>query len=54
MAYETNLGTLWLGFAVAAVTGFLAIRFMLRFLATRTFHPFVVYLWIVGLICIAS
>ena len=54
MTYESDLKILWLGFAVAAVSGYLAIRFMLRFLATRTFHPFVVYLWIIGLLCIAS
>jgi undecaprenyl-diphosphatase len=54
MTYESDVQILWLGFAVAAVSGYLAIRFMLRFLATRTFHPFVVYLWIIGLLCIAS
>jgi undecaprenyl-diphosphatase len=43
-----------LGVAVAAVTGFIAVRFMLRWLRTHDLHDFVVYLWIVGLICIAS
>ncbi len=37
-----------LGFVAAAVTGFLTIRFLLRYLQTNTFYPFVVYVWILG------
>jgi undecaprenyl-diphosphatase len=37
-----------LGFLAAAIVGFLAIRFLLRYLQTNTFYPFVIYVWIVG------
>jgi len=43
-----------LGVAVAAVTGFLAVRWMLRLLRTYDLRGFIVYLWIMGLFCIAS
>jgi undecaprenyl-diphosphatase len=36
------------GFAAAAVCGFLAIAWLLRFLQTNSFFPFVVYRWVVG------
>ncbi len=39
---------LFLGFAAAAVTGFLTIRFLLRYLQSNTFYPFVIYVWIIG------
>jgi len=42
------------GVIVAAVTGYLAIRYMINLLVTGDMHKFVTYLWIVGLICIAS
>jgi len=35
-------------FAAAAVTGFLTIRFLLRYLQSNTFYPFVIYVWIIG------
>ncbi len=56
LMYESNvdLHVKLLGVTVAAVTGFIAVRFMLRWLRTHDLHDFVVYLWIVGLICIAS
>ncbi len=37
-----------LGFLAAAITGFLTIRFLLRYLQSNTFYPFVVYVWVVG------
>jgi len=56
LMYESgaDLHVKLLGVAVAAITGFMAVRFMLRWLRTHDLHDFVVYLWIVGLICIAS
>jgi undecaprenyl-diphosphatase len=56
LMYESgaDLQVKLLGVAVAAVTGFIAVRFMLRWLRTHDLHDFVVYLWIIGLICIAS
>ena len=38
---------LW-GFVASAVSGFLAIYWLLRYLQTRSFFPFVVYRWVVG------
>jgi undecaprenyl-diphosphatase len=38
---------LW-GFVASAVSGFLAIFWLLRYLQTRSFFPFVVYRWVVG------
>jgi len=56
LAYEAsaNLQMKLLGVAVAAVTGFLAVRWMLRLLRTYDLRGFIVYLWIMGLFCIAS
>jgi undecaprenyl-diphosphatase len=42
---------LW-GFAAAAVSGFLAIAWLIRYLQTNTFFPFVVYRWVVGALVI--
>ena len=39
--------TVW-GFLAAAVSGFLAIAWLIRFLQTNSFFPFVVYRWVVG------
>jgi len=36
------------GFLASAVSGFLAIFWLLRYLQTRSFLPFVVYRWVVG------
>jgi len=36
------------GFVASAVSGFLAIYWLLRYLQTRSFFPFVVYRWVVG------
>jgi undecaprenyl-diphosphatase len=36
------------GFIASAVSGFLAIYWLLRYLQTRSFFPFVVYRWVVG------
>jgi undecaprenyl-diphosphatase len=41
-------GVLALGVACAAVTGFLCIRFFLRYLQTRTFLPFVIYRFVLA------
>jgi undecaprenyl-diphosphatase len=36
------------GFVAAAISGFLAIAWLLKFLQTNSFFPFVVYRWVVG------
>ena len=36
------------GFVASAVSGFLAIAWLIRYLQTNTFFPFVVYRWVVG------
>lgn len=46
-------GSLILGSVVAAVTGVLAIRVFIEFLARRTFHRFAVYCWSLGLAFLA-
>jgi undecaprenyl-diphosphatase len=40
---------LW-GMAAAAVTGFLAIRFLLAYVRTRDYRPFVYYRWAFALL----
>lgn len=47
-------GVMLLGVAIAAVVGFFAIKLLLKIITTRDLRPFVVYLWIIGLLCIAS
>ncbi len=54
MPYETNLSPMLIGIAVAAVSGFFAIKFMIHLLTTSDMRKFIAYLWIIGLICIAS
>ena len=36
------------GTIAAAVSGFLAIAWLLRYLQTNSFMPFVIYRWVVG------
>ena len=43
-----SVAALVLGFLAAAITGFLTIRFLLRYLQTNTFYPFIIYVWIFG------
>ena len=52
--YDEHKGILIAGVVAAAVTGFLAVRFMLRLLVTGDLHRFIVYLWVIGLLCVAS
>ncbi len=54
MPYETNLSPMLVGIAVAAVSGFFAIKFMIHLLTTKDMRFFITYLWIIGIICIAS
>ncbi|HUS69230.1 MAG TPA: undecaprenyl-diphosphatase UppP [Anaerolineae bacterium] len=44
--------TLAVGFASAAVSGFLSIRFLLRYLQTRSLYPFAIYCWAGGLVSV--
>ncbi len=55
------LGTSWviesplpllMGFASAAISGFLSIRFLIGYLRARSLYPFAVYCWAVGLLSI--
>jgi len=46
-------GALAAGFLASAVVGFLAVRFLLRFLKTHTLRPFAAYLGVLGLILLA-
>jgi undecaprenyl-diphosphatase len=42
------VGPFFWGFVAAAVSGFAAIAWLLRYLQTNSFLPFVVYRWVVG------
>jgi undecaprenyl-diphosphatase len=44
--------TLVMGFASAAISGFLSIRFLLGYLRTRSLYPFAIYCWAAGLLSI--
>lgn len=44
--------TLPVGFAAATVSGFLSIRFLLRYLQARKLYPFAAYCWTVGLLTV--
>jgi len=44
--------TLVIGFASAAISGFLSIRFLVGYLRTRSLYPFAVYCWAAGLLSI--
>ncbi|MBC7259409.1 MAG: undecaprenyl-diphosphatase UppP [Chloroflexi bacterium] len=56
-AIATPGATAWfplaLGFASAAISGYLAIHFLLGFVRRRRFWPFAAYCWIVGLAALA-
>lgn len=43
-----------LGFTAAAISGYLAIHFLLGFVRRRRFWPFAAYCWIVGLAALAA
>ncbi len=43
-----------LGFVAAAVTGYLAIRFLLHYLQQRNLYPFAIYCWVVGLVSLVA
>jgi undecaprenyl-diphosphatase len=42
-------GAMAVGFSASAVVGYLAVRFLLRFLKTHTLRPFAVYLGVLGM-----
>ena len=44
-----QIAVLTAGFLAAAIVGALVIRFLLRYLATRTLRPFAIYLFVVGI-----
>ncbi|MCX7846422.1 MAG: undecaprenyl-diphosphate phosphatase [bacterium] len=52
--YEPDKHAILAGVLASAVSGFLAIKFMLRLLRSHDLRHFILYLWILGLICIAS
>jgi undecaprenyl-diphosphatase len=41
-------GAFFWGFVASAISGFIAIAWLLRYLQTHSFFPFVVYRWVVG------
>ena len=43
-----QLGALAVGFLAASVTGYFAIRFLLRYVQRGTLYPFAIYCWAVG------
>jgi len=43
-----------MGFAVAAVSGYLALRFLLRYLQTHSLRPFAYYCWGLSLLGLAA
>lgn len=45
---EQGASTLLLGFLAAAISGYLAIRFLLGFLKRRSLHPFSIYCFFLG------
>lgn len=47
---RTLFGPYLLGFAVAALSGYMAIRFLLQHLRKRSLWPFVVYCWALALV----
>lgn len=54
LQYDANMRPMLVGVACAAVTGFIAVKWMLRLLESKDLHKFIVYLWIIGLLCVAS
>lgn len=48
-----QLPCLVVGFAAAALSGYLAIRFLLAYLAGHRLYPFALYCWAVGVVCLA-
>ena len=51
-AGQTTL--LAIGFVAAAVTGYVAIRFMLRYLEQRSLYPFAIYCWVAGAVSLIA
>jgi undecaprenyl-diphosphatase len=45
-------GPLVVGFIAAAITGYLSIRWLLRYLKTRSLNVFVIFRFVLGGICI--
>jgi undecaprenyl-diphosphatase len=50
---SVSTAALAVGFLSAAVVGFFAVRFLLRFLKTHTLRPFAIYLGLLGLVLFA-
>ena len=46
-------GTAYLGMVAAAASGFVAIRFLLAYVRTRDYRPFVYYRWAFALLVVA-
>lgn len=52
--HASGLGELALGFGAAAVTGYLCIGFLLRYLRRGSLYPFAVYCALIGVVTIAA
>ncbi|MEZ4861561.1 MAG: undecaprenyl-diphosphatase UppP [Caldilineaceae bacterium] len=50
----SQVPVLLVGFVVSAISGFIAIRFLLAYLRTRTLYPFAIYCILVGLLVVVG
>ena len=49
-AMDANIGAYIAGFIVAAISGYLAIKFLLKIIQEKSLDVFAYYCWIVGII----
>ncbi len=47
-----QISVLIVGFIAAAISGYLCIKFLLRYLQRRDLYPFAIYCWIAGFFCL--
>lgn len=50
---QISIGLLLLGFGAAAISGYIAIRFLLSYVRSQTLYPFAIYCWIAGVLTVA-
>jgi undecaprenyl-diphosphatase len=53
-ASADGLGLSFIGFAAAAITGIITIKFMLDFVRKNSYVPFVIYRVVFGIVLVAS
>lgn len=49
---ETGVGLLFFGFVSAALTGYVALKWLLRLVRRHSLMPFAYYVWALGLLCL--